>query len=173
MNVYHTQEKRKQSLNFPEKCIRDDAWFGEAYYFWREELDADDWGNNSKKRTGFYEVYVCELKSEKLLDTVFNEEHYYFWINQLEKIVKIIETQTGEKPTLKELNDYISDKGIWKDIDFIQFQDLPINTERSLTKPIEYKNFKRTVAFRKRIQIAVYNKDIIHDFRLLKTKKVC
>lgn len=175
MKVYHTQEKREQPLNFPKKCIRDDAWLGAAYYFWKEELDADDWGNNSKKKTGFYEVYVCELKSEKLLDTVFNEKDYYFWIEQLEKIAEKITTHTGEKPTLKELNDYISDKGIWKKaIDFIQFQDLPMNPERSLTQPIEYKNSKRrTVAFRKRIQIAVYNKDIIHDFRLLKTEKVC
>lgn len=173
MKVYHTQEKRKVPLRFPKQCVRDDAWLGEAYYFWKEEIDADDWGNNSKKRMGYYEVYECDLNSESLLDTVFNEEHYYFWINQLEKIAKEIIKKTGEKPTLKELNDYIRDNEIWKEVDYIQFQDLPINVERAFIKPIEYKNGKvRTVAFRKRIQVAVYNEKIISNFVLKKTEKV-
>ncbi len=173
MNVYHTQEKRQKPLDFPKPCIRDDAWLGEAYYFWKEEVDADDWGNNSKRRTKYYEVYECVLNSENCLDTVFNEEHYYFWIMQLEKIAKKIMIKTGEKPTLKELNDYIRDKNVWPQVDFIRFQDLPTNSERSLVRPILYKNGKvRTVAFRKRIQIAVYNKEIIFNFALKKTERV-
>lgn len=173
MTVFHTQESRSKILTAPLKCVRDDAWLGEAYYFWREESDADDWGNNSKRRNGYYEIYESILKSDSYLDTVFNEEHYFFWIKQLEKIAKKIMIKTGEKPTLKELNDYIKDKNIWPQVDFVQFQDLPINTERSLVKPIEYKRGKvRTVAFRKRIQIAVYNKIIISTFALKKTEKV-
>lgn len=173
MKVFHTQESREKILSFPKQCIRDDAWLGEAYYFWKEEIDADDWGNNSKRRTRYYEIYQCDLDAENILDTVFNEQHYYFWIKQLEKIAKKIMIKTNEKPTLKELNDYIRDKEVWKEIDLIQFQDLPINSERSLVKPITYRNGKvRTVAFRKRIQIAVYNMEIISNFALLKTEKV-
>lgn len=173
MTVYHTQEKRHKILDFAIPCVRDDAWLGEAYYFWKEEMDADDWGNNSKRRTQYYEVYECVLSSENYLDTVFNEKHYCFWINQLEKIAKKIMIKTGEKPTLKELNDYIKDRNVWPQVDFIQFQDLPVNSERSLVKPIMYKSGKvRTVAFRKRIQLAVYNKEIISNFALKRTERV-
>lgn len=176
MTVYHTQEKRTKILTFPIPCIRDDAWLGEAYYFWKEESDAHEWGHNSKKRTGYFEVYTCDLNSENFLDTVFNEEHYYFWIRQLEKIAKKIMIKTSEKPTLKELNDYIRDKKIWPQIDYIQFQDLPINSEKALVKPIEYRQgYKRkfrTVAFRKRIQISVYNQKIISNFALNETVRV-
>lgn len=173
MKVFHTQERREKLLNLPKQCVRDDAWLGEAYYFWKEEVDADDWGNNSKRGTKSYEIYQCELNTENILDTVFNEEHYNFWIKQLEKIAKKIMIKTNEKPTLKELNDYIRDKEVWKEIDLIQFQDLPISSERSLVKPITYRSGKvRTVAFRKRIQIAVYNMGIISNFALLKTEQV-
>ena len=173
MKVFHTQEKRDKELDFPKQCVRDDAWLGEAFYFWKEELDAEDWGNKSKRGRKYFEIYQCDLVSENFLDTVFNETHYYFWIRQLEKIAKKIMAKTKEKPTLKELNDYIRDKNVWSEVNFIQFQDLPINSERSLVKPITYKGGKvRTVAFRKRIQIAVYNQEIISNFVLLKVEQV-
>lgn len=176
MTVYHTQEKRKNILLSPIPCVRDDAWLGEAFYFWKEESDAHEWGHNSKKRTGYFEIYTCDLNSNSYLDTVFNEEHYYFWIKQLEKIAGKIMIKTKEKPTLKELNDYIRDKKVWPQVDFIQFQDLPTNSEKALVKPIVYKHRKkrrfRTVAFRKRIQISVYNPKIISNFALNETVKV-
>lgn len=160
-------------LSSPVKCVREDAWLGEAYYFWKEEFDAINWGHSSKKRTGYFEVYQCDINSEDYLDTVFNEEHYYFWLAQLEKIAKKIIVKTGEKPTLKELNDYIRDKNIWPQVAYIQFQDLPINTEQSFVKPVVYRRGKiRTVAFRKRIQIAVYNPKIISNFALKMTENV-
>lgn len=173
MKVFHTQECRKRELIFPMLCVRDDAWLGEAYYFWKEEIDADDWGNKSKRRTTHYEVYECNLISENYIDTVFDEDHYYFWIAQLEKIAKAIMVKTNEKPTLKELNDFIKDKNVWPEVDYIQFQDLPINPERALVKPITYKRGKiRNIAFRKRIQIAVYNSEIISNFALKKRERV-
>lgn len=176
MEVYHTQEKRKSCLDFPIICVRDDAWLGEAHYFWKDEVDAHDWGINSKKITGEFEVYNCKLNSDNFLDTVFNEAHYNFWIKQLEKIAIKIIKKTNEKPTIKELNDYLRDNNIWNQVDFIQFQDLPINQEKSFIKPIEYykegKKKLRTIAFRKRIQIAVYNPDIISNFALKYTCEV-
>ncbi|WP_367914802.1 hypothetical protein [Leadbetterella sp. DM7] len=176
MTLYHTQEKRKNILAFPLLCIRDDAWLGEAFYFWKEESDAHDWGHNSKRATGYFEVYACDIHSNSFLDTVFNETHYNFWIKQLEKIAKKILVKTHEKPTLKELNDYIKDRHVWPQIDYIQFQDLPANQEKSFVKPITYRHGKkrkvRTVAFRKRIQIAVYNHEIISNFVLKASERV-
>lgn len=173
MTVYHTQEKRKKTLAFPVPCKRDDAWLGEAYYFWKDDIDAYDWGYKSKWKTGYFEIYKCKLNSDNFLDTVFNEDHYYFWLKQLEKIAKAITIKTSQKPTLKELNDYIKDKKVWPQVEFIQFQDLPINSEQSLVKPITYSQNKvRTVAFRKRIQIAVYNHEIISNFALENTIKI-
>lgn len=173
MIIFHTQEKRPKEMTFPQPCTRDDAWLGEGSYFWKDESDAIDWGHNSKKRTGYFEIYTCEITSESYLDTVFNEEHYNFWIKQLEKIAKKIMVKTYEKPTLKELNDYIRDKEIWPQLEYIQFQDLPTNSERALVKPIVYSQGKvRTVAFRKRIQICVYNPKIISNFALNDTVKV-
>lgn len=170
MEVYHTQEKRNKKLTAPKKCIRDDAWLGEAYYFWKEEKDAENWGYSSKKRTGYFEIYTCNLNSTNYLDTVFNEEHYNFWINELRKIYKKFIDETDEKPSIKELNDYIQENKIWKEVDYIQFHDLPLT--HSFVKPIQYRKGKTTIPFRKRIQIAVYNVDIISNFTLYKTIQI-
>ena len=166
MEVYHTQEKRNKKLTAPKKCIRDDAWLGEAYYFWKEEKDAENWGYSSKKRTGYFEIYTCNLNSTNYLDTVFNEEHYNFWI----RIYNIFLRETNEKPSIKELNDYIQENKIWKEVDYIQFNDLPLT--HSFVKPIQYRNKETTIPFRKRIQIAVYNVDIISNFTLYKTIQI-
>ena len=171
--AFHTQECRNVKLTAPKKCVRFDAWLGEAYYFWLEKIDAQSWGKKSKGRNGYFEIYQCAINSENFLDTVFNEEHYRFWLNQLEKIAMKIILLTNEKPTLKELNDYIKDHKIWEEIDYIKFQDLPINKEDSFIRPIEYSNNKvRTVAFRKRIQLAVYNKDVISNFKFESKEKI-
>ena len=170
MEVYHTQEKRSKKLTAPKKCTREDAWLGEAYYFWREYIDAEDWGFNSKKRTGKFEIYICDLISSNYLDTVFNEEHYNFWINELRKIYKKFIDKTDEKPSIKELNDYIQENKIWEEVDYIQFNDLPLT--HSFVKPIQYRNKETTIPFRKRIQIAVYNVDIISNFTLYKTIQI-
>ena len=158
---FHTQESRTKQLTEPKLCSRFDAWLGEAFYFWYEEFDAEQWGNNSKNRAGHYEIYSCEIDDENVIDTVFNEEHYYFWLKQVEKVARAIIIKTNKKPTIKELNDYIVEHNIWGEVDGIRFQDLPVNNEHLLIKPIEYsKNKIRSIAYRKRIQLAVYNKNI-------------
>jgi hypothetical protein len=171
--AYHTQEKRWQVLTSPARCTRHDAWLGDAYYFWRDETDAMHWGHTSKRNTGAFEIYQCDITSNRYLDTVFNEDHYTFWIRQLEKISTKIVIQTGEKPTVKELNDYIKDKQVWGQVDYIQYQDSPARADTSLVKPIEMaKGGTRIVPFRKRIQIAVYNPEIINNFTLKNTLRV-
>lgn len=168
---YHTQEARKELLQEPIPCKRDDAWLGEASYFWLDLYDADYWGNMSKRKTGYYEIYHCQIDCENVLDSVFNEEHYNFWFKQIEKVAKVIIARTKMKPTIKELNDYLKEKGAWDELDGILFQDLPTNPNALLVKPIEYRNRRVVFPYRKRIQIAVYNSNILSNFALLKKEK--
>ncbi len=153
--AYHTQEKRKKRLTKPQKAVRKNAWLGEGYYFWTDEIDAYRWGYSSKCQTGYFEIYKSELDSGNILDTVFNEEYYNFWLAQIEKVAKVIFKKTNSKPTVKEVNDYFKERGIWDEVDGIRFQDLPTKQEYLLVKDFFY---------RKRIQIVVYNDKIILKF---------
>jgi len=166
--VYHTQEHRSIALTAPKKCIRDDAWLGEAYYFWEDLEDADQWGNTSKRKTLEYEVYKSEVNYKNVLDTVFNETHYQFWLGQIEKVALKFIRSTSMKPSLKELNDYFKERGSWSTVTGIRFQDLPTNPNRLLIRPIQYRYKKIPFAYRKRIQIAVYSDYIICSFACLK-----
>ncbi len=152
---YHTQEKRDKKLTQPIKCTRDDAWFGTAYYFWKSEEDAIFWGNNSKKNTGYFEIYKSTIKIDNVLNTVFNQEHYEFWLKQIEKVAKKITQKSLLKPTIKELNDYFVEKGIWTQFDGMIFQDISNNPIHFMVQKFQYK---------KRIQLALYNKQKIINF---------
>ena len=171
--MYHTQESRQQRLSSAIICKKDDAWLGEGYYFWKDIFDADRWGNTLKRKTGYYEIYQCNVKSEDILDTVFNEEHYDFWLAQIEKVGKKIVKETGGKPTLKELNDYFKEKGQWNTVDGILFQDLPENNNFLIVKPIRVtKTRVASFCYRKRIQLVVFNSNIINNFTFLKREQV-
>lgn len=168
---YHTQESRRLRIKSAVICKNDTAWLGEAFYFWKDILDAEIWGHKSKNRYGYFEVYECDLDFENVLDTVFNETHYNFWVNQIEKVANHIISKTKMKPTIKELNDYLKEKGTWDELDGIQFQDLPTNENHLLVKPIQYKKKKMIFAYRKRIQVAVYNPNIISNFAFSKREQ--
>ncbi len=114
-------------LTMPVKCVRDDAWLGDGYYFWDDIEDAEAWGDNSKRRTGKYQVYKADINCENVLDTVFNEDHYRFWNKQIEKAAEKIAKVTGYKPTIKEVNAYFKKNNNWSSVDGIMFQDLPKN----------------------------------------------
>lgn len=139
----------------PVFCKNTSAWLGEGYYFWYYEADAIFWGKTAKRRSGSFEVYKAQIALDDVLNTVFNEEHYNFWVEQIEKAAKKFVKLTGLKPTLKELNDYFKDKGAWESIDGIIFQDISRNPDHFIVKEFQYK---------KRIQIAVYNLEIVKDF---------
>ncbi|MFN8293091.1 MAG: hypothetical protein U0T72_05160 [Chitinophagales bacterium] len=165
--MYHTQERRNIRLKAPVVCEREDAWLGDGYYFWDDVVDAEQWGHNSKRETGYFEVYKAEILIDNFLDTVFNEAHYRFWISQVEKAAEQIRRKTGLKPTIKEVNEYFKERAIWSEVDGIIFQDIP-----------EKDNILKVKAFyyRKRIQAAVYNLEIITTFAFhsesrCKTKK--
>jgi len=56
MTYYHTQENRGEVLQEPIFCNKENAWLGNAYYFWESEDDAIFWGMKFKKRTGEYDI---------------------------------------------------------------------------------------------------------------------
>ena len=163
MIFYHTQENRRIDLIEPVFCTKDNAWLGEAYYFWENEDDAVFWGVKFKTKTRKYDIYKAEIMSDDILDTVFNREHYYFWIKQIEKAAKNFIKKTGSKPTLKEINDFFKERNIWTKIDGILFQDISENPIHFMVKEFQYK---------KRIQLALYNKEKITNFALHYTGEV-
>lgn len=155
--MYHTQECRRKQLSAPIICNRTDAWLGDGYYFWNDEVDAIHWGSKSKNRTGRYQIYKADIDCEDVLDTVFNESHYKFWVKQIEKAASHITKKTGQIATLREINQYISEKAAWSEVATgILFQDLPYSIDLLVA------NFN----YRKRIQLAVFKLEIINNFAL-------
>ena len=86
--------------------------------------------SNAKRNYGYYEIYESEI--DNVLNSVFNEEQYYFWYKQIEKVAKVIILKTNLKPSIKELNDYFKQRETWDDLDGILFQDLPTNSNKLL-----------------------------------------
>lgn len=154
--MYHTQEKRDVLLKEPLLCFKHNAWLGVARYFWYDENDAVYWGIKSKRATGQYEVYTANINCENVLDTVFNEEHYLFWLRQIKK-AELTFIKAGKSLTLKQLNDYFLQHDKWTKLDGIMFQDISPN-------PIHY--FVKDFQYKKRIQLAAYNLSIISNFAL-------
>jgi len=153
--MFHTQEGRGIKLTKPIICIKPNAWLGEAYYFWYDMNHAKDWGIFSKKKTGSYDIYKAEINCDNILDTVFNEEHYKFWLDQVEKVAKILLKKTRMKPSIKEINQYFKERSTWDEVTGIMFQELPSSPGSTLIQNFYYK---------KRIQLAVYKSEIITNF---------
>jgi hypothetical protein len=120
-------------------------------------MDAIHWGNKSKRNTGYYQVYSAHVDCDRVLDTVFNEEHYHFWLKMIEKAAKYIAELTNRKATIREVNQYFRDRTNWRnEVDGVMFQDLP-SSDDLLVRGLNY---------RKRIQVVAYNINIIHNFAL-------
>jgi len=152
--MYHTQENRGTSLKFPLKCTRQNAWFGAAYYFWEDLNDAKFWGQNSKYDN--YQIYKAYISSDNILDTVFNEQHYRLFYKTLTASTKKLERILKRKPSLDEVWSFIEDNIPWKqEIDMLLACDTPISDNELFFK----------VPYRKRIQVAVYNKTCISQFK--------
>jgi len=166
--MYHTQEQREHRLKAPVRCIRNDAWLGSAYYFWHDIVDAKQWGYSSKTETERFEVYEGDIDIKDVLDTVFNKEHYEWWLEQIEIAVKEIKRikSSNKKPTLKQLNDFFKGSGAWDDIKGVMFQDLSENPDLLLIAPIETSRGPKPFVYRKRIQLALYDLSFLTNFRL-------
>ncbi len=146
-------------------------WFGDGFYFWQDEEFALEWGRHKcrarSNEGNLFEVYIAGLNidftQEHFLDTVFNEAHYNFFIHNIERFAEEFWVNNQRKPSLVEFNTFIAAKQIWSSIRAIRFQDLPSNNTYDYLKV-------RNFFYKKRIQIAVFDPEIILTFALLKTK---
>ena len=87
-----------------------------------------------------------------VIDTVFNEKHYYKFVEKIEAFAKVYINKFGQKPTLQDFNNFVLDNNLplWKEINAIRFQDLPLNDKRDY---LQIKGF----FYKKRIQIALFD----------------
>lgn len=139
----------------PIRTTNVNAWFGDGVYFWYDIDDAHVWGHGSKKGTGEYEIYSAKIDCENILDTVFNEEHYRTWLDTLERAFEQL-ANNNNAVTLKDLNEWFELNEIYEDVDGIMFQDISLRQQN----PIGGQMFH----YKKRIQIAIYNDQIISNF---------
>jgi len=172
IHVFHTNEHRGNILEKPVFASGNEQWLGEGWYFWQEYEFANAWGEilcSKKKDLDSYDIYSAMLDIEfsqesDTLDTVFNEEHYYFFKSLVEDFAKEYRIQTGKKPSLTHFSDFINSHGLWRKVVAIRFQDLPTNDKKSY---LRVKGF----FYNKRIQIVLRRIERLHSFDLLKTRK--
>lgn len=154
--MYHTQEKRQNRLKQPIPCTRKDAWLGYGYYFWGDQYDAVIWGVQSKKDTGEYEIYKGVVESDNILDTVFSEEGYHFFLEAIDEVIEDCKKKSGRRIGTYDVCKFLMKKARWQEfLDGVMFADSP-NTE------IEKFNY------RKRIQLVLYKLDCLVSFDFLK-----
>lgn len=153
--MFHTQEKRPERLSKGIPTINPNAWLGDGTYFWYYETDAVWWGRTAKSNKKYFEVYLADIDCENVLDTVFNESHYEFWIKNIEKAITKFYRGNKGKLSLKYINDFFKEKGAFNGVDGVMFQDISDNPEYWIIQKFQYK---------KRIQLVVYNELIISNF---------
>ena len=108
---YHTQECRFNSapLNEPIKCKGKNAWLGVGYYFWTEIEFAHYWGEDFKKEaTGFYDIYRANLNVDNCINSVFDEEGYFFFRTKIEETIDYFH-EKGIIVTLEQVHRFLSD----------------------------------------------------------------
>ena len=159
IKVFHTQEYKPITLEFPVLAEGFGQWLGDGYYFWQDYEFARWWGESKKcsdtNRQFSIFVATLEFNQDDFIDTVFNEQDYYSFVKIIKNFAKSYQNRYHHKPTLEEFNDFIFDHGIWDNIKIIRFQDLPENN-----KLLEVKGFY----YKKRIQIRVNAPEIIAKF---------
>ena len=162
---YHTQEYRStaHALEEPIKCKGKTAWLGVGYYFWTEIEFAHYWGEDFKKRaTGYYDIYKANINVEKCLNTVFDEEGYFFFKTKIEETIEYFK-QKNMYVTLEQVHKFLADN-IWNDIgvECIMYDDKPVNSFKSDRIYSEIPD----LYFKKRIQIVVFNLKNVINFVL-------
>lgn len=60
LTYYHTQENRGEMLREPIMCKHNNAWLGNAYYFWENEEDA--FFGEEKQNTKLVNMTYTKLK---------------------------------------------------------------------------------------------------------------
>lgn len=162
---YHTQEYRSTCLDRPLPCKRTDAWLGHAYYFWTEIEFAKYWGIDGKMATGAYDVYAAIIEFTKVLNTVFDEKGYNFFVSKVAMAIEHFKALDVNKLDLQKINRYLVDE-VWSKVGIIGilFEDVPYNPKN---KPDRIYSEIPPLHYIKRIQLAVFDLKIIHNFELL------
>lgn len=161
---FHTQEHRidEQPLDIPVYCHDRQAWLGFGYYFWQELEFAHYWGEDKKMNTGSYDIYSADIDMTHVLDACFDEESYNFFIEVIEKAIKVLRIETIDKKSLAKVHQFLKERHWQKNgIKGLRYSDIPKNSRSgrlySLVPDLYYK---------KRIQIVVFDLDIIHNFAI-------
>jgi hypothetical protein len=163
---YHTQEFREMSqpLVEPMKCVAKNAWLGIGFYFWTEIEFAHYWGIDSKiKNTGAYDIYIADIDTSRFVNTVFDEEGYFFFKNKVEETIGHFK-KNGQNPSLEQVNRFLSDN-IWRKVgvDGIIFDDKPTNPGQNRNRVY---SLIPELYYKKRIQMVVFNMKNISNFAL-------
>lgn len=165
IDCFHTPHFSDPPHKFPVLADGYENWIGDGYYFWQDEQFAKWWGQNKKcggsNLARRYIIYKTQLTFEEddFIDTVFNEDDYYQFVDKIEEFAKQYQKKLKKIPDLKEFNEFIEAFNIWTSIKVIRFQDLPAQDEHIQVKGFYYK---------KRIQIRVNDPTIITNFAVYK-----
>jgi hypothetical protein len=137
---------------------------GFGFYFWLEVLFAHYWGQDKKSsgKSGSYDIYIADLDIENCLNTVFNEEHYLFFIEMIEEAIQHFKNKRVPV-TLGMVNCFLADV-TWKKhgIEGIIYDDKPTNPRNKKRVYSEIPN----LYYIKRIQIVLFNMKNIRNFDL-------
>lgn len=161
---YHTQEFRgnSPSLEKPIKCKTKIAWLGIGYYFWTEVEFAHYWGEDWKSNTGSYDIYKSLLNIDNCINTVFDEEGYFFFRKNIEDTIDHFR-EKGIDVTLEQVNRFLADE-IWPNLGIhgIVYDDKPVNPRKSDRIYSEIPD----LYYKKRIQVVLFNLENIINFEL-------
>jgi hypothetical protein len=168
MEVFHTNEHRGNiTIVFAQG---NNQWLGDGYYFWQDYEFAIEWAKVKKYPVA--DIYSVELnidftKDEDIIDTVFNEEDYYKFVEKLEYFAKKYYEKFGQKPYLEDFNNFIQDNNftLWKGIKAIRFQDTPSSNTKNYLRIMN-------LPYKKRIQIVLFDKEKIIKFVIIKNFKL-
>ncbi|MDD4698439.1 MAG: hypothetical protein PHR52_13000 [Fermentimonas sp.] len=113
MVLFHTIEDRDNpdqiESHAPFKCIRNDAWLGDGYYFWDTFIENAHWWGKKVKPGGYVILeYQCDSNSNKLFDLQGNMNH----VSQFKEIVELLRKQRllNEKTTVPWVIEYLKKK---------------------------------------------------------------
>ena len=88
---------------------------------------------------------------------MFNEEQYLFWLEIIEMVLEQL-AKNRKTVTLQDLNEFLADDNFYDDVDAVMFQDISPKQKNVIGGGIFH--------YKKRIQITVFNLDIVSDFKL-------
>ena len=161
---YHAQECRSTELKRPIKCANKKAWLGFGYYFWLEEEFAHYWGLDAKihEKSKSYDIYRADLDIKNCINTVFDEEGYLYFIEEIEDAILNFKNK-GKSFSLAEINRFLAEK-VWAKygIEGIIYDDKPTNPRNKNRIYSEIPD----LYYKKRIQIVIFELKNICNFEL-------